>query len=55
MNANELLEYLLKTKIPPEPLDEAAAYEASSLVSGRALPWCGASRGRKPCPCLCKC
>ena len=31
---NELLEYLLKTKNPPEPLDEAAAYEASSLVSG---------------------
>ena len=34
MNANELLEYLLETKNPPEPLDEAAAYEASSLVSG---------------------
>ena len=34
MNTNELLEYLLKTKIPPEPLDEAAAYEASSLISG---------------------
>ena len=34
MNAIELLEYLLETKNPPEPLDEAAAYEASSLVSG---------------------
>ena len=34
MPANELLEYLLKTKNPPEPLDEDAAYEASSLVSG---------------------
>ena len=34
MSANELLEYLLETKNPPEPLDEAAAYEASSLISG---------------------
>ena len=37
MPVNELLEYLLKTKNPPEPLDEAAAYEASSLVSGTTL------------------
>ena len=28
MNAIELLECLLETKNPPEPLDEAAAYEA---------------------------
>ena len=34
MSANELLEYLLETKNPPEPLDEASAYEASSLISG---------------------
>ena len=34
MFANELLECLLETKNPPEPLDEAAAYEASSLISG---------------------
>jgi len=34
MTANELLEYLLETKKPSGPLDEAAAYEASSLVSG---------------------
>jgi hypothetical protein len=34
MDPNELLEYLLEAKTPSEPLDEIAAYEASSLVSG---------------------
>lgn len=34
MYANELLEWLLRPKMPTEPLDEAAAFEAGSLVSG---------------------
>jgi len=34
MNPNELLEYLLNPQTPSEPLDEAAAYEVMSLISG---------------------